>query len=66
MLCLYICLCIGEMHDRGDTICGRENSNFWFVFYFIGYIHGMRKFPGQGSNPCHSGDLSAAVTMPNP
>ena len=29
-----------------------------WVKTFYGYIHTMQKFPGQGSNPCHNGDLS--------
>ena len=31
---------------------------FFFFFFFFGCTHGMYKLPGQGSNPCHSRDLS--------
>ena len=27
-------------------------------FFFFGHAHGIRKFLGQESNPCHSNDLS--------
>ena len=33
----------------------------WWLFYFylfVGYTHSAQKFLGQGSNPCHSSDLS--------
>ena len=39
----------------------RLSANLYFFFSFFGYAHSMRKFPGQGSNPCHS--LSSAVTV---
>ena len=29
-----------------------------FFFFFFDYTHSMQKFPGQGSNPCHSRDQS--------
>ena len=29
-----------------------------FLVYSFGWTHGMRKFLGQGPNPCHSSDLS--------
>ena len=35
---------------------------FWFGFWFFvcsfGCAHNMWKFPGQGSNPCHSSTIS--------
>ena len=34
------------------------NLLFFFFFSLFGCIRGMWKFPGQGSNSCHSSDLS--------
>ena len=31
---------------------------FYFYLCILGHAHSMRKFPGQGSNPCHSSDPS--------
>ena len=31
---------------------------FWLQAEFFGYTQGMQKFLGQGSNLCHSSDLS--------
>ena len=30
----------------------------FYLFIYFGHTDGMRKFPGQGSNPCHSCNLS--------
>ena len=30
----------------------------WFKFWFFGHARSMRKFLGQGSNPCHSSNQS--------
>ena len=35
-----------------------NESQKQFFRIFFGCTHGMWKFPGQGSNPCHSIDLS--------
>lgn len=38
-----------------------REANIFFNFFiniYIGHARGMRTFPGQGSNPCHSGDPS--------
>ena len=32
-----------------------------FIFLFIGYAHGMWKFPSQGLNLCHSSDNSISL-----
>ena len=34
------------------------SDNLFFFFFFFGHICGMWKFPGQGSNPCHSSNPS--------
>ena len=36
-----------------------EKPLFVFSFFFFGFIHGMQKFPGQGSNMHHSSHLSS-------
>ena len=33
---------------------------FFFFFFFFGHAHGVWKFPGQGSNPCHRSDNAKA------
>ena len=33
-------------------------NHFFVLFYFVGPICSMCKFPGEGSNPCHSNDRS--------
>ena len=34
-----------------------------YFFYFSGHTHGMQKFQGQGSKPCHSSDNSGSLTL---
>ena len=38
-------------------VCNEKDTDFFF-FFFFGGAPSMQKFPGQGSNPCHSSDLS--------
>ena len=33
---------------------------------FFGLVHGMQKFPGQGSNPHHSSDYAGSLTAGSP
>ena len=38
-----------------------KNTSFYYIIYFIlffDYAYCMWKFLGQGSNPCHSSNLS--------
>ena len=35
---------------------------FCFLFCSFGYAYGLKKFPGQGSNPHHSSDTTRSVT----
>ena len=48
---------------RQLSVCCSSESNvflllFLFLFFFLGHIHGMWKFLGQGLNLCHSSDLN--------
>ena len=36
---------------------------FFFFLGFFGHAHGMWKFPGQDSNPCHSSDNAGSLTL---
>ena len=47
--------CVGD--DDGVVGSVLMAVLFCFVFFFAPPI-GIRKFPGQGSNLCHSSDLS--------
>ena len=43
----------------GNILFKKIFSNLAFYCWFIsGHSHDMQKFLGQGSNPCHSRDLS--------
>lgn len=37
-----------------------------YFFFFFGPTLGIKKFCGQGWDPCHSSDPTSAVTMTNP
>ena len=36
-----------------------EKCTYFSVIFFFGHTHSMQKFPGLGSNPSHSSDLSS-------
>lgn len=51
-----------EMHHmflQSPTSGAQENlmGELFLSFFLFGHTHGIRKFPGQGSNPSHSCDL---------
>ena len=36
---------------------------YGFFFFFLDHIHCIWKFPGQGSNPCHSSGKAESLTF---
>ena len=45
-----------NLSDQQMTLCEL------LIFFFFGQAHGIQKFPGKESNPCHSSDQATAVT----
>ena len=43
-----------------------NESQKQFFRIFFGCTHGMWKFPGQGSNPCHSNKNTKSLTARSP
>ena len=44
---------------------GKGNKISFFVFYYFIFVvvgHGMNKFPGHRSNPCHNSDKPEFLT----
>ena len=44
--------------DKPSFLLGPFLKTDFILFFFSSHTHGMQKFPGQGSNLCHSCDLS--------
>ena len=67
--CLLLCCFFFFQQLYWDIIHIQQNSpiqsmqfnTFYFILFF-GRTCGMKKFPGQGSNPCHSSDNTESLT----
>ena len=49
---------ISSKHLEGCLTVGQGSVKTRYYSFVFGCTHSMQKFPGQGSNQCHSSDLS--------